>query len=278
MDGRWVRVARHQPPLPDLRTDAALSLFRDGGLTGFAIANRFTAVTERALQGLSSETLADQAYVALRAAIISGELAPDEKITERGLAERLSVSPTPVREALRRLEQDRLVVRRGPRLVQVAALDDAMAAEIRLAEGALRAVAARLAATNATAGQLAEMSRLLDDGDAELEAMLAEGREPSDLSRPDVTRLLEVTQQFHDVLNASCGNPVILRLLSLVDAFRLASLKGRLVAELRDEGAEAALVRYRQHRAVFEAVAAGDGVTAERLMRAHAHLDEVDTT
>ena len=69
----------------------------------------------RALQGLTSETLADQAYEALRAAIISGELASGEKITERGLAERLSVSPTPVREALRRLEQDRLVVRQGPR-------------------------------------------------------------------------------------------------------------------------------------------------------------------
>lgn len=231
-------------------------------------------MSERALQGLSSETLADQAYVALRAAIISGELAPDEKITERGLAERLSVSPTPVREALRRLEQDRLVVRRGPRQVQVAEFDDAMAEEIRLAEGALRAVAARLAATNATAGQLEEMARLLDEGDAELDAMLAEVREPSSLSPADLGRLLDATHRFHEMLNASCGNPVILRLLSLVDAFRLASRRGRLVAELRDEGAEAALDRYRQHRAVFEAVATGDGIAAERLMRAHDHLDD----
>src|SRR5919109_2754205 len=91
-----------------------------------------------ALQGLTSETLADQAYEALRAAIISGELASGEKITERGLAERLSVSPTPVREALRRLEQDRLVVRRGPRLVQVVDFDDENPAQIPLPQGAPR--------------------------------------------------------------------------------------------------------------------------------------------
>jgi DNA-binding transcriptional MocR family regulator len=66
-----------------------------------------------ALHGLTSESLADQAYRALREAIMSGALSPEEKITERGLADRLSVSPTPIREALRRLEQDGLVAACG---------------------------------------------------------------------------------------------------------------------------------------------------------------------
>jgi DNA-binding GntR family transcriptional regulator len=229
-----------------------------------------------ALRELTSETLADQAYEALRSAIVSGELASGEKITERGLAERLSVSPTPVREALRRLEQDRLVVRRGPRLVQVVDFDDEIAAEVRLAEGALRAVAARLAAKHATPAQLAELERLLDAGDAELVRLQAKATDPAELTSRDVAPILDITRRFHTRLNAACGNPVIIRILSLVDTFRLASLNGRLVEELGAAGNRAALERYHHHRAVFDAVAAGDGVGAERLMRVHDSRDELE--
>jgi len=228
------------------------------------------------LRGLTSETLADQAYDALRAAIISGELAAGEKITERGLADRLSVSPTPVREALRRLEQDRLVVRRGSRLVQVVDFDDEIAAEVRLAEGALRAVAARLAAIHATPAQLAAMERLLDAGDAELARLHAQAAGPADLTSKDLAPILDITRRFHAQLNAACGNPVILRALSLVDAFRLASLNRRLVEELGVEGNRAALDRYFHHRVIFDAVAAGDGVGAERVMRVHDSRDELE--
>ena len=230
----------------------------------------------RALQGLSSETLADQAYEALRTAIVSGELSAGEKITERGLAERLAVSPTPVREALRRLEQDRLVVRHGPRTVQVADLDDETAAEVRLAEGALRAVAARLAAKHATTAQLAEMAALLDAGEAELDRLDATGKDPSELTAADVAPLLEITRTFHDRLNAACGNAVVLRLLHLVHGFRVAASNARLVEELGTEGSKAALDRFHDHRAVLEAVAAGDGDAAERLMREHDPRDVQD--
>src|SRR5918999_2547031 len=73
---------------------------------------------------LVNDTLADRSYRAIRAAITTGELRPGQKVTERGLAERLSVSPTPVREAIRRLEQDGLLERTGPRTVQVATFGD----------------------------------------------------------------------------------------------------------------------------------------------------------
>jgi DNA-binding GntR family transcriptional regulator len=225
------------------------------------------------LQRLESTTLADKAYAALREAIISGELAPNEKITERGLAERLSVSPTPIREALRRLEQDRLVERRGPRLVQVVDLDDRSAVEVRLAEGALRAVAASLAAQNATGVQLRRMERLLDAGDVELarvQSLHADGR---NVTADDLAALLEITRRFHAELNEGCNNAVVLRLLSLVDAFSLASRKGRLTGELGVGAADAALARFHEHRAVFDAVRAGDAATAERLMREHVHVD-----
>jgi DNA-binding GntR family transcriptional regulator len=225
----------------------------------------------RALQHLDSTTLADRAYAALREAIISGELAPTERITERGLAERLSVSATPVREALRRLEQDRLVVRRGPRLVQVADLDDKTAREVRLAEGALRAVAARLAVENATEEQLRRMERLLDDGDAELARLQASASRRRSLTSAELAPLLNITRRFHAILNEGCNNAVILRLVSLVDAFGLAARQPRLQHELDAEGSQSAVARFAEHRAVFDALRAKDADAVEQLMRAHAN-------
>ena len=79
----------------------------------------------------------------------------------------LRISPTPVREALRRLEQDRLIERLGPRSVRIANYDDGEIADISAIENVLRALAARLAATRATDVQLAAMQAALDAADAE---------------------------------------------------------------------------------------------------------------
>lgn len=232
------------------------------------------------LRQLSSTTLADQAYEALREAIISGELAPREKITERGLAERLSVSPTPVREALRRLEQDQLVERRGPRAVQVADLDDDTAHEIRLVEGTLRALAARLAADNATPAQLRQIERLLDEGDAEMARLGTITADGATLSVDDVAPLLHITREFHLALNAASNNLVLLRLLRLVDAFSMTQRLRKVQGELRsgDSTYEGMRRRYGEHRAAYDAVRAGDGEEAERLMRHHASADALGAT
>ena len=227
----------------------------------------------RSLRQLDSTTLADRAYDAIREAIIAGELAPNEKITERGLAERLAVSPTPVREALRRLEQDRLVERHGLRTVQVADFDDRMSTEIMLAEGALRVVAARLAATNATASQIAQMERTLDAGDREL-ARLEAMDAAATLTAADLAPLLKITRTFHAELNEGCNNPVVLRLLSTVDAFSFATRPRHVAAEVRSDGSRAAVERYHQHRAMLDAVRAGDATAVERLMTEHTRSDE----
>src|SRR3954463_5916462 len=117
------------------------------------------------LTGLTTDTLADRAYRALRAAITTGELRPGQKVTERGLAERFAVSPTPVREAIRRLEQDGLIERTGPRTVTVAAIPPAAIEDLAEVEIALRGLVARFAARHATAAQLDELDAILDDAD-----------------------------------------------------------------------------------------------------------------
>src|ERR1700730_2568284 len=98
-------------------------------------------------------TLSDQAYRALREDITTGALQPGQRLTERSLAEHLGVSPTPVREALQRLEHERLIERDAVRAIRVADPSVARLHELSLIEAALRGVAARLAAERATAAE-----------------------------------------------------------------------------------------------------------------------------
>lgn len=232
-------------------------------------------MTAPALQQLDSATLADRAYDAIREAIISGELASEEKITERGLAMRLAVSATPVREALRRLEQDQLVQRTGPRTVQVANFDDQAAQEIRLTEASLRTVTARLAASNATATQLARMEQILGQGDVEI-ARLTARTSTTAPTAAQLRPLLDSTRAFHAEVNAACNNPMVLRLLSMVEAFNLATRQRDLTAELKLDQGRAAIERYREHHLLFDALRAGDAATAERLMYEHTRADRGD--
>jgi DNA-binding GntR family transcriptional regulator len=219
------------------------------------------------LPHLSSPTLADQAYEAMRDGIIAGTLPRGEKVTERGLAESLNISATPVREALRRLEQDRLVERIGPRSVRIAKFDDHELREITLIEDALRALGARLAAEKATRAQLAEMHSLLDTGDA-LMAKATRSRTGS-AARRSLSNEIHVTmRQFHDLIDLASANPTLIQMLRMVNAFDSEERWRSVQSEIEVDQATVEK-RYHEHRAIFEAIAENDPEQAESLMRAH---------
>jgi DNA-binding GntR family transcriptional regulator len=101
--------------------------------------------------------LSDQVYSTLRDAILSGQLPPNHRTTEREIAERLGVSRTPVREALGRLEQDGLVEsleRSGFRVLPIS-ISDVLESYVCRAE--LEALAVSLAARHLDGGGLAEI-------------------------------------------------------------------------------------------------------------------------
>ena len=107
-------------------------------------------------------SLADQAYYAIRELIVSLELAPGSAIKEPELTARLGIGRTPVREALRRLAQERLVEvypRRGMFVTTVDVRDLARLCEVR---AVLEPEAARLAAERATRADLEEIGALLE--------------------------------------------------------------------------------------------------------------------
>ncbi|MGR6918452.1 GntR family transcriptional regulator [[Actinomadura] parvosata] len=219
---------------------------------------------DKTLQGLTTSTLADRAYRAIRDAITTGELRPGQKVTERGLAERLSVSPTPVREAIRRLEQDGLLERTGPRTVQVATFGDVAVQDLAEVEVALRGMVARFAARRATPEQLDRLDAILDEAD-DLLILIKQrhqaGQEPS----RHLGRLLDAMQRFNEVVESCAGNPVLVRLLDQTRVFSWPERRARLLERISHD-AEFGLHRYTSHRALVRALRAGDSAAAESLV------------
>ncbi|MCO8275168.1 GntR family transcriptional regulator [Actinoplanes sp. TRM 88003] len=214
------------------------------------------------------ETLADQAYGQLRTAIAAGELAPGEKVTERGVAAWLAISPTPVREALRRLELDGLIERIGPRTVLVAAIRGAAIDDLAEVEVGLRGLVARFAARHATAAQLDVLDNILDRAD-DLLILLKERRRTDQPVERHLHELLDTMLEFNDTVSACAHNPVLVRMLEQSRVFsrpRRRELLLRKVAEDDTFGLE----RYTSHRALVRALRAGDSAAAEQLALADA--------
>lgn len=209
-------------------------------------------------------TRADRAYRAVRERIGSGELRPGQKITERGLAAELAMSPTPVREAIRRLEQDGLIVRTGPRTVVVAGMHDRAVDDLAEVEVGLRGLVARFAARHGSPEQWDRLDAILDDADDLLIVLSTRHRNGEDVTR-HVTALLDRMQEFNDVVEACADNPVLVRLLDQSRVFSRPERRTRLLEEIASD-ARFGLDRYGSHRALVQALRARDAATAERLV------------
>ncbi|MBO3675322.1 GntR family transcriptional regulator [Streptomyces sp. NEAU-YJ-81] len=215
-------------------------------------------------------SLADQAYRRLRDAIREGVLRPGEKITERDLAARLGVSPTPVREALRQLVHEKVVERVSPRALRIADHSSAARSEIVEAEVRLSALMARLAARNATAQQLTDLVALLAQTDqitAGIERTVAEEGLDADVSE-QLAAVFHKLRLFHQQVESCVGNPVLEGLLGQARAF---SYEERLdlTMKLAPEHAEAFRARYSEHRQLLDALLERDEERAEELAARH---------
>jgi DNA-binding GntR family transcriptional regulator len=193
-------------------------------------------------------SLAEKAYHAIRGLIVSLELAPGAVIEERELMEQLGIGRTPVREALRRLAQERLVEvypRRGMFVTGVDVRELARLSEVRVV---LEPEAARLAAERATDLDRAGIDELLDD-------LAAGGR--------DDRELMELDERIHEAVYRAAHNDLLEATLAqyYVLALRIWSMALDRHHEL-EEAVEA-------HRALLEAIRDGDGPRAAETMRAH---------
>jgi len=220
-------------------------------------------VTEAGLLS-TGPTLAEQAYVVLRRLITEGELAQGRRVTERGLAAQLGVSATPVREAIRRLEQERLLERIDGRRLSVANPSLHRLYELNQVGVVLRGLAARLAAESATDEELAEIRKLHERSQQLLQQVRATKQPPTGEAIEDI---LEVTRQMHDLIDAAGHNTHLLEAIAAASAFDWATR----VTSIDRLGSDYPVDRsFEEHRQLVDALLARDGARAEEVMQAHA--------
>lgn len=180
--------------------------------------------------------------------IRAGRLAPGARLREVELAERLGVSRTPVREAMRLLEADGLVVHQ-PRLgAVVRSLDYAEIMELYEMRAVLEGTAARLAARAASDVELAELVALNADFAA---------------AADDQARAAEINRQFHLILQDAAKNRFLIKSISTLQ--RTMMILGPTTLMQRDRATAAVA----EHDRILAALNARDGARAETEMRAH---------
>jgi DNA-binding GntR family transcriptional regulator len=201
-----------------------------------------------------SGTLAEQVFSRLSAAILAGELAPGAKISEPALAKQYGVSRGPLREALHRLQERKLITRspnQGPRVVKPSA---AVLAELFVVREALEGMAARLAAINATDAEIVRLRAAVTENAVGLGGGKDAGAELDE--RHD--------QDFHFSIAQCSRNPMLIELLC-AELYPLLRLYRGQLPGVRPRRRRAAI----EHERIVSAIEDRDPELAELLMQRH---------
>lgn len=194
--------------------------------------------------------LRDVVFQTLREAILRGDLKPGERLMELQLASKLGVSRTPIREAIRMLEQEGLTVtvpRRGAEVAKMTlkGMEDVL--EIRQA---LDELAVQLACVRITDEQLEELKERKKEFEISLKSA-------------DVTKIAEADVHFHDVIYDATGNP---KLVSLLNNLREQIYRYR-VEYIKDADNHPILIE--EHEAICAALVRRDEEAASVSIRKH---------
>ena len=194
-------------------------------------------------------SIADQVFEELEKDILSGVYERDEILTEIKLSEQLGVSRTPIREALRRLEQEHIIepTSKGSRVIGISREDIADICEIRLR---LEGLAARWAAERADEEGIRTLKETLD-----LQEFYTQKQDPDSIKNAD--------SSFHQTIYALCGSH---SMQDTLEPLHRKLLKYRRVSVSTQSRAQKSL---EEHRAIYEAIAAHDGDRAEKLTIQH---------
>lgn len=194
-------------------------------------------------------SLSDQVFERLEQDILTGAYPKGTVLTEIKLCEELGVSRTPIREALRRLEQEHIIEAHSKGLVVlgITAQDARFIYEIRTR---IEGIAAAACAENISDEELKELGDVLD-----LQCFYAE--------KGDSERVKIYDSEFHELIYKYSGSTVLYDTLvplhRKIQKFRKASIERE--SRATDSTAE--------HRRVFEAIASRDGALAEQAMLEH---------
>ncbi|MBQ8857747.1 MAG: GntR family transcriptional regulator [Lachnospiraceae bacterium] len=194
--------------------------------------------------------LRDVVFQTLRQAILKGELQPGERLMEIKLAERLGVSRTPIREAIRKLELEGLVVmipRKGAAVANITEKDTKDVLEVRRT---LEMFAVEVACDRITPEQLVQLKEAAKAFEASNGSM-------------DLIRIAETDMHFHEIIYEATHNE---RLVQMLNNLRENMYRYR-IEYLKDPNYYNSLVA--EHQEILDAVENGDKERARVCMRDH---------
>ena len=204
--------------------------------------NLDTAIPRRSLH--------DEMAERLRRLIVEGDLEPGEKISEKELCDIYGVSRTPLREALKVLAREGLVVLTPHRGAHVSMLTVADLEQAFPVIGALEALAGELACERATDEEISEISHL------HLKMLTA-------WKNRDRKKYFRLNQRIHEALAAAARNPVLDQMRAMLTG-RVA--RARYHANISTPRWDQAM---KEHKAILAALKARDGERLGRVLKQH---------
>ena len=201
--------------------------------------------------------LREVAFNTLREAILKGELKPGERLMEVQLAQKLGVSRTPIREAIRKLELEGMAVTMPRRGAVVAKMTEKDMEDVLQVRRALEELAVEIACQQIS---MSQMKQLSDAGDY-FEEMTLSG---------DIKELADADIKFHDIIYESTGN---LRLVAILKSFREQMYRYR-VEYLKEQENYPTLIS--EHKGIVEGLKNRDKDTVVEIMHRHVTNQEVE--
>ena len=194
--------------------------------------------------------LRDVVFNTLRQAILRGELKPGERLMEIQLANKLGVSRTPIREAIRKLELEGLVLMIPRKGAEVAEITEKSLKDVLEIRRALEDLAVRLACEKITKEDLKELKKAGDEFKKVLKSQ-------------DITEVAEADVRFHDVIYMATDNP---KLIQLLNNFREQMYRFRVEYLKKDEVRPQLLA---EHDEIIKFITEGNKEEASRVVTRH---------
>lgn len=194
--------------------------------------------------------LRDVVFNTLRQAILIGELKPGERLMELHLADRLGVSRTPVREAIRRLELEGLVTMIPRKGAEVARITEKSMSDVLEVRRTLDALCAELACDRITPESLAALKKACDHFE-------------QCVGTHDAKKIAEADVSLHDIIVEATGNQ---RLIQMVHNLSEQMYRYRF-EYIKDNSQHDTLVK--EHRIIYQSIVDKDKDTAAAAARLH---------
>ncbi|MBR3245081.1 MAG: GntR family transcriptional regulator [Parasporobacterium sp.] len=199
--------------------------------------------------------LRDIVFKTLREAIITGDLQPGERLMEIKLANELGVSRTPVREAIRKLELEGLVIMTARKGAEVAPINEKDLKEVLEIRKALESLACELACKNIKDSDIRKLRTINGEISAAIES-------------DDVDRITKKDVAFHETINEITDNRRLVQMLHQLKE-HIYRYRFEYIKEMKNKK-----IIVDEHERIIDSLAAKDAERASREIKLHIEIQE----